>query len=319
MEYRKLGNTDLEISSIGLGTWAYGNDFFGEVEDKKSITTIRKAVDLGINLIDTAPAYGDGHSEKVVGKAIKGIRDDVVLATKCGTYRKGPKYIHDLSPEQLRKDIEGSLRRLNVEYIDLYQIHWPVEDTPLEVTVEELIKIKNEGKFKYLGVCNFDRKLLKEISEMTEVVSLQPQYSLLKRDIEEDIIDYVTKNNFGVLSYGTLYGGILTGKYNKIPSLKDEKDNRDIFYSLFSDADNWGYVQELLSLIKKIAAKYEKTPAQVAINWSINRPGITAALVGAKNEKQLSQNAAAADWELEETDMTVLTEKSASVLSRIKK
>jgi len=254
-----------------------------------------------------------------VGKAIKGIRDDVVLATKCGTYREGPKYIHDLSPEQLRKDIEGSLRRLDVDYIDLYQIHWPVEDTPLEETVEELIKIKNEGKFKYLGVCNFDQKLLKEISKMTEVVSLQPQYSLLKRDIEEDLIDYLIKNNLGVLSYGTLYGGILTGKYNKIPSLKDKKDNRDIFYSLFSDSDNWSYVQELLSLIKKVANKYEKNPAQVAINWSINKPGITSALVGAKNEKQLLQNAAAVDWELEQTDMTALTEKSASVLSKIKK
>ncbi len=318
MQYRKLGNTDLDISSIGLGTWAYGNDFFGEVEDKKSIKTIRKAVDLGINFIDTAPAYGDGHSEKVVGKAIKDIRDKVVLATKCGTYREGPKYIHDLSPERIRKDIEDSLRRLKVDYIDLYQIHWPVEDTPLKTTVEELLKIKEEGKFKYLGVCNFDSELLKEIAKMTEIVSLQPQYSLLQRDIEEDSIKYVLENNLSVLSYGTLYGGILTGKYKELPSLDDEKDNRDIFYSLFSDQENWRYVQNLLSLMGNIAEKYNKTRAQIAINWAINRPGITTALVGAKDEKQIQQNAAAVDWNLSEIDMTALTEKSNLVLNQIK-
>jgi aryl-alcohol dehydrogenase-like predicted oxidoreductase len=313
-----LGNTDLDISSIGLGTWAYGNDFFGEVEDKKSIKTIRKAVDLGINFIDTAPAYGDGHSEKVVGKAIKDIRDKVVLATKCGTYREGPKYIHDLSPERIRKDIEDSLRRLKVDYIDLYQIHWPVEDTPLKTTVEELLKIKEEGKFKYLGVCNFDSELLNVIAKMTEIVSLQPQYSLLQRDIEEDSIKYVLENNLSVLSYGTLYGGILTGKYKELPSLDDEKDNRDIFYSLFSDQENWRYVQNLLSLMGNIAEKYNKTRAQIAINWAINRPGITTALVGAKDEKQIQQNAAAVDWNLSEIDMTALTEKSNLVLNQIK-
>jgi len=131
MKYRHLGNSNLKISAVGLGTWAYGNDTFGEVDDQQSIKAVRAAVDSGINLIDTAPAYGDGHAEKVVGKAIQGIRDKVVIATKCGTHRDGPKYVRDLSPERIRTEIENSLKRLDIEQIDLYQIHWPDPDTPL--------------------------------------------------------------------------------------------------------------------------------------------------------------------------------------------
>lgn len=142
MKYRYLGNSNLEVSAVGLGTWAYGNDTFGKVDDQQSIKAIRSAVEAGITLIDTAPAYGAGHAEEVVGQAIEGIRDKVVIATKCGTHRDGPKYIRDLSPKRIRKDIEDSLRRLNIEQIDLYQIHWPDPDTPLEKSVDELLKLK---------------------------------------------------------------------------------------------------------------------------------------------------------------------------------
>jgi aryl-alcohol dehydrogenase-like predicted oxidoreductase len=317
MKYRHLGNSNLKISAVGLGTWAYGNDTFGEVDDQQSIKAVRAAVDSGINLIDTATAYGDGHAEKVVGKAIQGIRDKVVIATKCGTHRDGPKYVRDLSPERIRTEIENSLKRLDIEQIDLYQIHWPDPDTPLEESVEELLKLKKEGKFKYLAVCNFGVELMQEISEMTDIISLQPQYSLLKRDIENKIIPYLLDNNLGTLSYGTLGGGILSGKYQERPQFDDEKDNRAGFYPFFKE-ENWEQTQSLITLLKEIAAENGQSPAQTAINWSINRPGITTALVGAKNEKQARENAEAADFSLTKTEMTELTKKSDEVIKNLK-
>jgi len=316
MKYRYLGNSNLKISAVGLGTWAYGNDTFGKVDDQQSIHAIRAAVDSGINLVDTAPAYGDGHAEEVVGKAIAEIRDKVIIATKCGTHRDGPKYIRDLSPKRIRKDIEDSLRRLNIEQIDLYQIHWPDPDTPLEESVEELLKLKKEGKFKYLGVCNFEVELMEQISEMTDIISLQPQYSLLKRDIEAKILAYLIENNLGALSYGTLGGGILSGKYKERPQFDDEKDNRAGFYPFFKK-ENWPQTQSLISLLKEIAEDHNQTPAQIAINWSINRPGITTALVGAKNKKQARENAAAADFELSESEMIALTHESDKVIKNL--
>jgi aryl-alcohol dehydrogenase-like predicted oxidoreductase len=317
MKYRHLGNSNLKISAVGLGTWAYGNDTFGEVDDQQSIKAIKAAVDSGINLIDTAPAYGDGHAEEVVGKAIQGIRDKVVIATKCGTHRDGPKYVLDLSPQRIRKEIENSLRRLDIEQIDLYQIHWPDPDTPLEESVEELLKLKREGKFKYLAVCNFGVELMQEISEMTDIISLQPQYSLLKRDIENKIVPYLLNNNLGTLSYGTLGGGILSGKYQERPQFDDEKDNRAGFYPFFKE-ENWDQTQSLIELLKEIAEENGQTPAQTAINWAINRPGITTALVGAKNEKQAKENAEAADFSLTEAEMEALTKKSDQVIKNLK-
>ncbi|MFP4021840.1 MAG: aldo/keto reductase, partial [Halanaerobium sp.] len=296
---------------------AYGDDTFGEVDDRQSIRAIKAAVDSGINLIDTAPAYGAGHAEKVVGQAIEGIRDKVVIATKCGVHREGQKYVNDLTPKRIRKEIEDSLRRLNIEQIDLYQIHWPDPDTPLKDSVEELLKLKKEGKFKYLGVSNFGVDLMNQITEMTDIISLQPHYSLLRRDIEAEILPYLRENNLGSLTYGTLGGGILSAKYKQRPEFDEEKDNRDGFYPFFKK-ENWPQTQSLISLLEDIADKYRQTPAQIAINWAIKRPGITTALVGAKNEKQAAENAAAADFDLREEDMSALTQESDKVIKNLK-
>ncbi|MFW5889558.1 MAG: aldo/keto reductase [Bacillota bacterium] len=316
MDFRILGDSDLKVSAVGLGTWAYGNDTFGSIEEKQAVNALKAAVESGINLIDTAPAYGDGQSEIIVGKAIEGIRDKVVIATKCGVYRDGEDYVRDLSPSRIRKDIELSLSRLNIEQIDLYQIHWPDPKTPLEKSVEELIKLKKEGKFKYLGVSNFGRDLLTQITNMTDVISLQPQYSLLERKLENEVLPFIIKKGLGILSYGTLGGGILSGKYTEIPDFDDEKDNRSEFYPFFNE-ENWPYVQELINLIKEISVNYDKTPAQISINWAISRPGITTALVGAKTEKQARENAAAADFKLADSEMELLTRKSNKIINQI--
>lgn len=317
MKYRKLNNSDLEVSAVGLGTWAYGKDTFGTVDDQQSIRALRVAVDSGINLIDTAPAYGDGHSEKVVGKAIEGIRDKVIISTKCGIHQDGTKSVKDLSPKQIRTEIENSLRRLDVEMIDLYQIHWPDLNTPLEKSVEELMKLQKEGKVKYLGVSNFGVDLLKEITALTDIISLQPQYSLLNREIEKKTLNYLINNNLGALSYGTLGGGILTAKYEQRPQFEDENDNRAGFYPFFKE-ENWEQTLALTDLLEEIANGHNQSPAQVAINWSINRPGITTALVGAKNEKQAEENAKAVDFELTEAEMSALTKKSEEIINNLK-
>ncbi|HUX12308.1 MAG TPA: aldo/keto reductase, partial [Spirochaetia bacterium] len=190
MKFRTLGDSELRVSVIGLGTWAMGSDFFGSVDDQQSIEAIHAALDNGVSLVDTAPAYGSGHSEEVVGKAIAGRREAVVLATKVGTYRRGREYVTDLSRPSIRRQIEESLRRLNVEVIDLYQIHWPDPKIPLEESLEELSLLQKEGKFRYLGVSNFSTELMDIVRRHAALISLQPHYSLLKREIEKIELPY---------------------------------------------------------------------------------------------------------------------------------
>jgi aryl-alcohol dehydrogenase-like predicted oxidoreductase len=301
MQYRTLGTSNLSVSVVGLGTWAMGNDFWGPVDDDQSVRAIQEAVDNGINLIDTAPAYGAGHAEEVVGKAIQGRRDEVVVATKVGIIRTEDDFIRNLKPESMQREIDDSLRRLGVDTIDLYQIHWPDPDTPLESSMETLNKMQEQGKIRSIGVSNFNVKLLEQARTMGNVISVQPQFSLLHRKEESSLLPYCAKNNIGVLGYGSLAGGILTGKYREIPSL-EEGDNRDQFYRFFQEP-TWSKVQSLLDVLRAIAEERGVTVAQVAINWAIEQRGVTTALVGAKNPNQARTNAAAGEWSLSDEDL----------------
>lgn len=300
MRYKKLGSSDLNVSVVGLGTWAMGNDFWGKVDDDMSIYTIQKAIDCGINLIDTAPAYGDGHAERIVGKAIKGRRDSVIIATKCGTLRDGKNFIRSLKPKDIRKQIENSLRYLDIDFIDLYQIHWPDPSTPLEESVNELLKLKEEGKFRWLGVSNFNIDLLNKIMSLTEIVSLQPPYSLLQRDTEE-VITFCREKGLGVLSYGSLGAGVLSGKFKEQPKF-EEGDNRSKFYPFFREP-LWSKSMQLVDVLRDIAARHDKPVAHVAINWVNQQDRITTALVGAKTPEQAEQNAMSASWELSQDEI----------------
>lgn len=300
MEYRKIPNTDLNISKIGLGTWAMGNDFWGEVDDKESIAAIAASLDSGINFIDTAPAYGAGHAESIVAKAIQGKRDKVIIATKTGVVRTSDAFLRDLKPETILKDMHESLKRLNTDYIDLYYIHWPDVNTPLEDSVNTLVKLQQEGKFRYLAVSNFSVELMEQIMGMTDIVALQPNYSMLNRKIEEEILPYCTKNKLGLITYGTLAGGLLTGKYRELPNFA-EADARSKFYNFYREAI-WPQLQGLLRLLDTYAKKRDCTVAQVAIAWSVQQKGITSALVGAKNAKQALANAQAAPVKLDESE-----------------
>lgn len=299
MRYRTLGNSNLEVSVVGLGTWAMGADFFGAVDDSESVRAIHAALDSGINLIDTAPAYGAGHAEEVVGRALKeaGHPENVIVATKVGILRTEGEFRRNLKPESVRKEIHDSLRRLNVDCVDLYQIHWPDPDTPLDDTLAELRKIHDAGKFRHLGVSNFSGEQIDQCRAVLPVVSAQPHYSLLQRDAEADVIPYCYRNNIGLLGYGTYAGGILTGKFREPPQF-EEGDHRAAFYQFFEEPV-WTQVQKLLDVLREIASHRNVEVAEVSRNWAIRENGgVTTALVGAKNERQAASNATGTDWQL---------------------
>ena len=296
MRKRQLGTSELQVSVVGFGTWATGGDFWGSVDDNESIRAMQAAIDHGVNLIDTAPAYGSGHSEEVVGRAIAGRRDEVIVATKVGILRDGERLWRSLKPESIRREIADSLRRLNVDVIDLYQIHWPDSRTPLEDSLAELKRLQDAGKFRYLGVSNFKPSLMDTVRREMQLVSLQPPYSLLDRKIESHILPYCREHSIGTLGYGTLAAGILTGKFREIPTFAPG-DDRAAFYNLFREP-LWTPIQRLLDVLRQIAGQRDRPVAQAAINWATREAGVTCALVGAKNTDQALSNAAAGEWEL---------------------
>ncbi|MEO1013167.1 MAG: aldo/keto reductase [Bacteroidota bacterium] len=315
MNYRTIPRTDLEVSEICLGTWAMGNDFWGDVEDTSSIRAIHAAMDMGINFIDTAPAYGNGHAESIVGKAIKGSRDQVILGTKTGVTRTPDSFLRDLRPDTILREIDESLSRLGTDYIDLYQIHWPDTDTPLEDSLETLLKIQKAGKFRFLGVSNFSVELMEQARSMATLVSLQPNYSMLRRTIEEQIIPYCSENEMGLVTYGTLAGGLLTGKYREIPKF-GVNDNRARFYDYYRP-ETWPRIQGLLTLLDGLAKKHECPLSHIAIAWAIQQKGITSVLVGAKNQKQAVSNAKASGITLSDTELLKIDEYLQNQLAEV--
>jgi aryl-alcohol dehydrogenase-like predicted oxidoreductase len=303
MRYRMLGASTLSVSVVSLGTWVFGGDNWGKVDDDESIASIQKAIELGINLIDTAPVYGDGHAEEILGKAIKGNRDKVFIATKCGLQKRERTFIHDLRPSQIRKELEQSLSRLNIERIDLYQCHWPDPKTPIEATLEEMLKMQSEGKINNIGVSNFDLPLLEKALGIAPVVCIQVHYSLLERSVEEShILQVCKKKGVGVMTYGSLGGGLLTGKYKNPPTFP-KKDARRFFYPFYKEQE-WRRYHGFVEAIKKIAQEKRRPLVQVALNWLIQQSGVTTALVGARTIEQVEKNAQAIQWELSESDLT---------------
>jgi aryl-alcohol dehydrogenase-like predicted oxidoreductase len=295
MQYRKIANTDLSVSSVCLGTWVFGGDCWGEVDDAQSVSVVKEAIESGINFIDTAPIYGSGRSEEVVGRAIKE-KIGVVIATKCGLEQKGKSIRPNLTPAFIRKEIEGSLRRLGVCTIDLYQCHWPDPNTPLEETFGEMNKLVEEGKVRYIGVSNFEKSLLSRAREITNIVSDQVEYSLFRRDIEKELIPFCREKIISIFAYGALGGGILTGKY-KAPPRFPKGDVRSFFYTFYTEPF-WSKAKALVSVLEEIASKRKCSTAEVTINWVLRHPEVVSCIVGCRTIEQLRQNISAADWSL---------------------
>ena len=304
MNYRKLGTSDIMVSSVVLGTMATGGAF-GKPDDDASIRTMHAILDAGVNMIDTAQPYGAGHAEEIVGKAIKGRRDKVYIATKCGTLVKDGNRNRIATKESLRAQLEGSLKRLDIDYIDLYQMHWPVLTTPFEESFTELAKFRKEGKIRYIGVSNFSPEQMDEVKNYCGIVSLQPPYSLVDRRIEAEILPYCEKNNIGTLTYGSIGGGVLSGKFRERPVFDgSDTRNENGFYSEIFSEENWPKTAAVVENLRAVAERRGLPMVQVALAWVIAR--CTVALVGAKTPEQALMNAKAADILLTPDDMAAL-------------
>jgi aryl-alcohol dehydrogenase-like predicted oxidoreductase len=313
LKRKKLGNSDIEITEIGYGAWAIGGSgwefAWGEQDDKDSIESVHKSLEMGVNWIDTAAAYGLGHSEEVVQKAVKewsGKKPYVF--TKCGLVsdEKG-RMRRVLDPDAIRKECEGSLRKLKTDAIDLYQIHWPPfrDEDKIYGAWDMMTRLKDEGKVKWIGVSNFNVNQIKKAEEISPVTSLQPPYSLIKRDIEDEILPYCQQKNIGVIIYSPMFSGLLTGKMTRerIKNMpEDDWRKREPEFNEPKLSGNLILVEKL----KEVANKYKRTPGEIAIAWTLIHPAVTAAIVGARNEKQASEVMRAWDIKLDEEDIDKL-------------
>ena len=308
MKTHKLGYSELQLTAIGLGTWAIGgggwDHGWGPQDDTQSINTIHRALDLGINWIDTAAVYGLGHSEEVVGQAVADWRDEVIIATKCGLVwdEGGTTPYGHLTAESVRREAENSLRRLDVDVIDLYQIHWPDPDEQIEEAWATIAALIDEGKVRYGGVSNFSVEQLKRIQPIHPVASLQPPYNMLRREIEEDLLPYCAAHNISVIAYSPMQSGLLTGKYTKerIADLPDEDWRK---HSSRFQEPALSTSLEVVEGLRPIAERLGGTVAQLAVAWVLQRPGVTAAIVGARKPHQIEETVQAAGWGLSDEDM----------------
>jgi len=296
MEYNTIPKTELKVSAIGLGTWVFGGKFWGGSVEKNCLEAVLCAEDCGINLIDTAPVYGQGRSENIVGRAIKAKRSHWIVATKCGLVSHG-KYIHDLSPQSIRQELELSLKRLQVEYIDLYQCHWPDPTTSIEKTIEALMSFKKEGKIRYIGLSNFPKELFERACRVREIATGQNEYSLLNRGIEQELFPFLRERSIGLLAYGPLGGGILTGKY-KEPPVFHGADARGFFYKYY-EGEAFDHTQHLIDHLKKLG----KPLNQIAINWVRQQEGVASVLVGCRDTKHVKENVEAVQWRLSSEEL----------------
>ncbi|MBI4397658.1 MAG: aldo/keto reductase [Candidatus Omnitrophica bacterium] len=268
-----------------MGTWVFGGDVWGGSSPKEAEEAIRCGLDGGINFIDTAPIYGDGLAEEIVGRAIKKAqRHKIVLATKCGIAKRNGIIKIDLSPGAIRREAEDSLKRLGVEQIDLYQCHWPDPNTPIEITLEAMNTLQEEGKIRYIGVSNFDRDSIEKALDFAPIVSVQCQYSLLERRAEENILPCAKGRALGFFAYGPLGGGILSGKYVQAKKFSHE-DARHFFYK-FYEGEAFKRAQKVIEKVKSLGYP----PNETALNWVRLQPGVTSVLVGSRNKEQMRSN-----------------------------
>jgi len=316
MRYRVLGGSGIEASIVAFGAWAVGGWWWGGADDSESIDAIRKALDLGITFIDTAPAYGLGHSEEVVGKALKGRRDEVVLATKCGLVWHGDKGSHFfyesgrsvrryLGAESIRYEVEQSLRRLQTDVIDLYQTHWQDPATPIEETMGALLELKREGKIRAIGVSNATVEQMDEYRKTGPLDADQERYSMLDRKIDGAQLPYCERENIAVLAYSPLAQGLLTGRVT-LDRVIPEGDYRaeDAKFS----TENRKRILAFLDEVRPVADEHGATLAQLAVAWTLARPGLSHALVGARSPAQVGENAKAGDIVLAPEDLAQIDE-----------
>jgi aryl-alcohol dehydrogenase-like predicted oxidoreductase len=311
MKTRRLGHTDLDITLLGFGAWAIGGSGWafgwGSQDDRESIAAIREAIDLGINWIDTAAIYGLGHSEEVVAAALEGVQNRPYVFTKCErVWNERGEIGKSLKADSIRRECEASLKRLRVDVIDLYQIHWPEPAEDVEEGWETLNRLKTEGKVRWIGVSNFDAAQLARASTIAPVASLQPPYSMLRRDIEESILPYCLAHGIGTIVYSPMQSGLLTGSWSQermaaLPADDWRKEKNRHFQPPLFERN-----LQLVEVLRTIAARHGATPGQVAIAWTLRHPAVTAAIVGARKPGQLRDLVPAATLTLTATDLAAI-------------
>jgi methylglyoxal reductase len=319
MQYRPLGQSGINASTIALGTWVLGGGtpWGDNPDDAQSIRLIQTALDLGINLIDTAPAYGWGRSETVVGKAVKGRREQALIATKCGLWWEDARgsYFADLDgkamhrslrPDTLQLEIDNSLRRLHTDYVDLYQVHWPAmapDKTPVADSMACLLKFQEQGKIRHIGVSNVTPDELQEFLGCGAIVSHQLRYSMLCREAEQEILPLCAQHQMATLTYMSLEQGLLTGKVGMERVFRaDEFRSNEAWNPWFTPA-NRRRVLDVLANWRELLVKYDCTLSQLAIAWTAAQPGVTHVLCGTRTLSQLADNAKAGGLALEAADM----------------
>jgi aryl-alcohol dehydrogenase-like predicted oxidoreductase len=327
MEYRQIGETDLKCSVITFGAWAIGGWKWGGTDRGEAVKAIKAAYAEGVTSIDTAPAYGQGLSEEIIAEALQDIpRDKVQILTKFGlrwdikqgvlffksTSNEGSDFemYKFASKESIIKECEDSLRRLKTDYIDLYQIHWHDVTTPIHETMEAVLRLKEQGKIREAGVCNYTPEWMKEAEQTIGLASNQVSYSMVMRDIEKDIVPYCIKNKKSIIAYSPLQRGLLTGKL-KPGHIFSEGDHRQDL-SHFTN-ENIRLTNAMLDTLKPLAASKNATLAQLVLRWTIDQPGITIALAGARNVEQAVQNAKAVNVKLSQQEISFINQQIESL------
>jgi len=311
MKTKTVSRIENVFSAVGYGCWAIsGSDVWNKTTDRDSIRAVQTAVNSGVTFFDVAPVYGLGHAEKILGKALAGRRQDVLIASKCGlVWDDQNRVTNNLTAESLAEEIDQSLRRLDTDYIDLYQIHWPDPNTPIEDSMEALMRIKESGKIRYIGVSNFSIELTKEAMKAGEVVSHQGLYNMLERNPESyhsipldyrtgaEVLPFCGLNGMAFFPYSPLFQGLLTDTFKKQDNF-DEQDVRSANPKL--NGDSFQHYYEMTLKLKDFSGKIGKPLSQVAINWLINREEVTSVICGGQNEEQVAENVGSVDWELTE-------------------
>ncbi|MAG55420.1 MAG: aldo/keto reductase [Planctomycetes bacterium] len=311
METRNLGGSDLDLTVVGLGTWAIGGGdwlmAWGPQDEAESARTIHEALNLGINWIDTAPIYGMGTAEEVVGRALLGMATRPLIATKCGrTWTSDRQITKHLNRASILHECEMSLTRLGVDVIDLYQIHWPEPDADIEEAWATLRDLQDQGKIRFGGVSNFNAEQMARLHFQHPIASLQPPYSMLKRAVEESILPWCADHGVGVIAYSPMQKGLLTGRFDaaRLAALPDDDHRqRDPMFS----EDGLAHAARIVEMLRAVGTRHDDaSPAQIAIAWVLNQPSITAAIVGARKPGQLAETVGAADITLTPEDLTDL-------------
>jgi aryl-alcohol dehydrogenase-like predicted oxidoreductase len=317
LSLRTLGNSDLHLTPIGFGAWAVGGGdwqfSWGPQDDNDSIAAIHRALDLGVNWIDTAAIYGLGHSEEVVGRAVKSSSHKPYIFTKCSMRWRDDRSIYNsLKADSLAEEVEASLRRLGVDTIDLYQIHWPNPENEIEEGWTALARLREQGKLRWIGVSNFSVEQMKRARKIAPVTSLQPPYSMLRRAVEPEILPFAQANGIGVINYSPMVSGLLTGKMSaeRVAAMPADDWRRK---AIEFNEPRLSRNLRLVELLREIGNGHGVSPGVVAVAWTLHHPAITAAIVGGRNARQVEETAAALSFRLSKDEYESIGKFLASI------